>query len=245
MQGTYDAILVGLSYVISVFGAYTGLVLVAQFRRAGDTSTHLLWLGAAAVALGGGAIWSMHFIAMLAYKMDMAMSYDVWLTLASLVVAIGVTGLGLFLANRDGEIRTGNLLIAGALMGLGVAGMHYTGMEAMRMEAEMVYDRTMVALSVGIAIAASTAALWLALTLRAGWQQFIAALVMGAAVCGMHYTAMLGTRFIHREGTVSYFGNAFIGGDIASYVAAATAGVLGLALAAAFSKELSEARAGH
>ncbi len=188
------------------------------------------------------AIWSMHFIAMLAYKMDMAVSYDVWLTLASLAVAvaIAVTGLGLFLANRDGELKTGNLLIAGALMG--VRGMHYTGMETMRMEVKMVYDQMMVLLSVGIAIVASTAALWL--TLRAGWQQFIAALIMGAAVCGMHYTAMLGTRFGHQEGAVSYFGDAFINGDIASYVAAATAGILGLALAAAFGKKLSEARRG-
>jgi NO-binding membrane sensor protein with MHYT domain len=243
MQGIYDPVLVGLSYVISVFGAYTGLVLVAQLRQA--QQSHWLWLGGAAVALGGGAIWSMHFIAMIAFKMDMAVSYDVWLTLASLVVAIAVTGLGLFLANRGGELKLGNLVVAGTLMGLGVAGMHYTGMEAMRMEATMEYDQAMVALSVAIAIVASTVALWLALTLRAGWQQFVAALVMGAAVCGMHYTAMLGTRFVHQEGAVAYFGGALIGGDIASYVAAATAGILGLALATAFGRELSEAREGR
>lgn len=244
MQGTYDVILVGLSYVISVFGAYTGLVLVSQFRRANDGSSHWLWLTGAAVALGGGAIWSMHFIAMLAYKMDMAVSYDIALTLVSLLVAIGVTGLGLFLAHRDGRLTIGNLLVGGLLMGVGVASMHYTGMEAMRMEAVMTYDPMMVALSVVIAIVASIAALWLALTLRGGMQQFGAALVMGAAVCGMHYTAMLGTRFAHQESAVSYFSNSFIGGDIASYVAAATAGILGLALAAAFGKELSEAREG-
>ena len=87
MTATYDVLLVIVSYAISVFGSYTSLQLVGQIspqKKEGD----MFWLVAAAVALGGGAIWSMHFIAMLAYKLPIAVVYDVKLTLFSMVVAM-------------------------------------------------------------------------------------------------------------------------------------------------------------
>src|SRR4029077_20449526 len=82
------------------------------------------------------------------------------------------------------------LVLSGIFMGLGIAAMHYTGMAAMRGHAELGYDRLFVALSLVIAIGASTAALWLALRTTDPWQKLAAAVVMGLAISGMHYTAM-------------------------------------------------------
>src|ERR1700724_2301687 len=126
---SYDLPLVILSYAISVFGAYTALQLAVAIPTARGRALWG-WLAGAAVAMGGGAIWSMHFIAMLAYKMAMPVSYDTGLTLASLVVAVLVTGLGLYVVGR-GEASALKLAGGGLFTGLGVAGMHYTGMAAM------------------------------------------------------------------------------------------------------------------
>src|SRR5690606_26726770 len=108
------------------------------------------------------------------------------------------------------------LLLGGVLTGLGVAGMHYMGMAAMRMPAVTHYDMGFVALSVLIAIVAATVALWLAFNLR-GWAQMLgSALVMGVAVCGMHYTGMYAANFVP-DATVTTsggLGGAYLGQGI-------------------------------
>src|SRR3954464_883218 len=130
----YEPLLVALSYVISVLGSYTALRLAIAIPQAPDRASALGWTLGAAVALGGGAIWSMHFIAMNAADMGMPVSYDADLTLASLVMAILASGVGLYIVGR-GAGSTAKLLVAGVLTGLGVALMHYTGMAAMIMPA--------------------------------------------------------------------------------------------------------------
>lgn len=236
MKATYDLWLVIASYVISVFGSYTALQLAGQITDLRD-SMNKFWLIGAAVALGGGAIWSMHFIAMLAYTMPMPVSYDVMLTLSSLAVAIFVTGIGFFLVTYR-EVTIPRLLAAGVIMGAGVAAMHYTGMAAMIMNAEMQHDPTIVGVALVIAIVASTAALWIAVNLRKGWQKVGAAFVMGAAVCGMHYTAMTGVILSHSTQAVG-LASAIFARDLATYVIMATVAVLSLALVAVFSKEFA------
>src|SRR5580765_4025133 len=137
----------------------------------------------------GGGIWSMHFVAMLAFIMPTPMSYDIRLTTLSLVVAMFVTGGGFYVISRhSGSLR--RLVLSGIFMGLGIAAMHYTGMAAMREHVDLSYDRIFVALSLIIAIGASTAALWLAFRTTDLWQRLGAAVVMGLAISGMHYTAM-------------------------------------------------------
>ena len=131
----------------------------------------------------------MHFIGMLAFVMPVPMSYDIGLTIFSLVVAIVATGGGFYVISRQGASPL-RLVLSGIFMGLGIVAMHYTGMAAMRGHAELGYDRLFVALSVVIAIGASTAALWLAFQTTDLWQRLIAALVMGLAISGMHYTGM-------------------------------------------------------
>src|SRR5690349_10026197 len=87
--GTYDPWLVFLSYVVATIGSYTGLILALQMAQAKTRQIRdLLHIGGA-FSLGSG-IWSMHFIGMLAFKMNMVMTYDPWLTLLSMIIAVGI-----------------------------------------------------------------------------------------------------------------------------------------------------------
>jgi NO-binding membrane sensor protein with MHYT domain len=187
VSGTHDPYLVALSILVASFASYTALDLSGHVGAARGLA-RCGWLVAAAITMGGG-IWSMHFIGMLAFVMPIPMSYNVGLTTLSLLVAIFVTGGGFYVISRQSTSPL-RLILSGIFMGLGIAAMHYTGMAAMQGRAELSYDRLFVALSVVIAIGASTAALWLAFRTTDLWQKLAAAVVMGLAISGMHYTAM-------------------------------------------------------
>src|SRR5262249_7915214 len=180
--GTYDPYLVALSISVACLASYTALDLGGRIRDSRRWAK-LAWLATAAIAMGGG-IWSMHFIGMLAFVMPMPVSYDLGLTLLSLGVAIGVTGFGFFMIGTR-EVTAPAFILSGIFMGIGIVSMHYTGMAAMRMPADIRYDGVLVALSVLIAIGASIAALWLAITTILTWQQLLAGVVMGSAISGM------------------------------------------------------------
>ena len=195
IQCIHDPLLVVLSYLVSVLGSFTALQLAIAIPAARTTGQRLRAIFTAGAAMGGGAIWAMHFIAMLACRMDLAVSYDLGITATSAVVAMVSCMLGLGIASA-GTFGWGKLIIAGLFMGLGVTGMHYSGMAAMVMPATIHYDTTLVGASALIAIVASIVALWLAFNLR-GWMQMLgSALVMGVAVCGMHYTGMQAATFV-------------------------------------------------
>jgi len=187
VTGTYDPYLVALSVLVACLASYTALDLGRHVGAARGLARRV-WLVAAAIAMGGG-IWSMHFIGMLAFVMPTPTSYDIGLTILSLLVAIFATGGGFYVISRRSASPL-PLVLSGIFMGLGIAAMHYTGMAAMRVHAELSYDRLFVALSVVIAIGASTAALWLAFRTTDLWQKLAAAVVMGLAISGMHYTGM-------------------------------------------------------
>src|ERR1700676_4001873 len=187
VTGTHDPYLVALSILVASFASYTALDLSGHVGTARGFARSV-WLVAAALTMGGG-IWSMHFVAMLAFIMPTPMSYDIGLTILSFVVAVFVTGVGFYVISRQSASPL-RLVLSGLFMGLGIAAMHYTGMAAMRGHAELSYDRLFVALSLVIAIGASTAALWLAFRTTDPWQKLAAAFVMGLAISGMHYTAM-------------------------------------------------------
>lgn len=189
METGYNYFLVFLSYCISVLGSYTALKLAAGMSLSRDTNTFWVWLGAAAFALGGGGIWAMHFVGMLAYETPVDFGYNLVTTMLSLLLAVGVVAIGLFLVARRPD-GIGRLLAGGTVTGLGVTAMHYSGMAAMVMPGVLVYDPALVAASMMIAIGASICALWLAFNVQVAWQRVVSALVMGFAVCGMHYTGM-------------------------------------------------------
>ena len=187
VTGTYNPYLVALSILVACFASYTALDLSGHLGSARGFSRRA-WLMAAALTMGGG-IWAMHFVAMLAFIMPIPMSYDIGSTTRSLVVAIVVTGVGFYVISRQSSSPL-RLVVSGVFMGLGIAGMHYTGMAALRGNVELSYDPRFVALSLIIAIGASTAALWVAFRTTDLWQKLVAAVVMGLAISGMHYTGM-------------------------------------------------------
>ena len=190
--------LVALSYAVAALASYAALDLAGRVASSGGRARRM-WLAGGALAMGVG-IWSMHFTGMLAFRMGMPVTYDVPITLLSVVVAVAASGLALVVVPR-GLSGWRPLLVAGPIMGAGIAGMHYTGMAGMRMAATVRYDPAIVALSVAIAVVASIAALFLAfrinrqdargaLVLKVG-----GALVMGAAIVGMHYAGMWAADF--------------------------------------------------
>ncbi|PZU09867.1 MAG: sensor histidine kinase [Sphingomonas sp.] len=232
ISGSHDPVLVTISLLIAVVASLAALDLAGRVRAAED-GVRNLWLGAAAVAMGGG-IWAMHFVAMLAFVMPgMTIRYDIGLTLLSLLMAIAATGIAFAL--RDARARSrGGLLVAGALMGAGIATMHYTGMAAMRMSAAVRYDPALVILSVAIAIGAATAALWLADRHSALRERIGAALLMGGAIAGMHYVGMLAATFEGESAMASVISQPGVGRPgLALSVSAATFLILFLALVAA------------
>lgn len=192
MQPTYNLALVVLSILIAMAGSFTALDLAGRSRVAQSWTRHA-WLAAAAACMGL-SIWSMHFIGMLAFSMPgMDIHYDSWLTLWSFVVPILVTAISFFAVNaRSNKFTLG---VGGLFMGLGIGAMHYIGMAAMSLHAELSYDRACVALSFGIAICASTVALWLSDKGARPMLQGVSAVAMGFAIAGMHYAAMAGARF--------------------------------------------------
>lgn len=193
ITGTHNLSLVALSILIAAVASYTALDLAGRLRATSGRAWRA-WLATAALALGGG-VWAMHFIAMLAFSMPgMAVHYDAVLTILSFVLPILVTGLGFFIVNRR-DSGPAALAASGLVMGLGIAAMHYTGMAAMQMGAHLRYDVWWAALSILIAIGASTIALWLAFKNTNQIQKIVAAVVMGIAIAGMHYTAMVAAKF--------------------------------------------------
>jgi NO-binding membrane sensor protein with MHYT domain len=191
----YRENLVAMSYVISVLGSFAALQCARWMIRP-DGRTDWAMVAGAAVSLGGVGIWAMHFIGMLAYRVGVNVSYEVIPTVASLIAAIGLSGLALYLTGGRGKFRVAGWLAGSLLAGLGVAGMHYIGMYAMNMRATMSLDIPTVALSVLIAIGAASAALWMAFNLSRWTYRLIAALVMGVAVCMMHYVGMTAATLI-------------------------------------------------
>jgi NO-binding membrane sensor protein with MHYT domain/nitrogen-specific signal transduction histidine kinase len=192
LLATYDPWLVAVSIIVAVLASY------ARIAAAGRGWGRTGWVIGGAIAMGCG-IWSMHFIAMLALRLAVPIRYDVALTVLSLVVAIVASGLALILANRR-SMSPAVVTAGGLSMGVAIAGMHYTGMAAMVSPVAVHFHSGLWWASVGIAVAASCVALVLAFRFKneSGlWDppRAAAAVVMGAAISGMHYTGMAAAHF--------------------------------------------------
>ena len=178
-----------LGYAMSCLGAFLGLRCVTR-ARACTGYARARWLALAAVAIGATGIWAMHFIAMLGFTIQgQQILYNVPLTIFSMLIAIAVVGIGLFIVGFGNGGRW-RLIAGGAIIGVGVASMHYLGMDAMVMPDSMHYDLPLFILSVVIAVVAGTAALWAGTRVRSVTATVGASLIMGVAVSGMHYTGM-------------------------------------------------------
>jgi signal transduction histidine kinase len=137
LTASYDPVLVGCSIGAAVLAAYAALGIAEQIRVARGLVARLLWLVSGAVSMGLG-IWTMHFTAMLAYRLPIAVRYDELITALSVLPAIGAAAIMLHLITQP-KVRSGRIVFGGLLIGGGIGAMHFTGMAAMRLDAEMLY----------------------------------------------------------------------------------------------------------
>ena len=206
LHGSYNSTLVTLSILIAVLSAYAALDLAGRVF-ASHGRARVFWLAGGAFVMGQG-IWSMHYVGMLAFRLPIPVSYDWPTVVVSLIAAIFASFVALFVVSRN-RMGLQRALLGSLVMGLAIAGMHYIGMDAMRLPVACVYSWPLVAFSVLLAIVISLVALWLTFRLRdissgLGWQKFLSAVVMGAAIPTMHYTGMAAVSFsgsaaIHRD----------------------------------------------
>jgi NO-binding membrane sensor protein with MHYT domain len=186
MPVTHEPWLVALSLVVAIQGAYVGLSLAVQVG--GTIGVRRRWLLAGSALSLGVAIWSMHFVAMLAARLPFPVDYLVLPTLLSFLVCVLVVGAAVF-AVGAGPLTMTRLVAAAVFMGLGIVSMHYIGMAALHDSAHMTHNPSLVGASVAIAIATSGLALRLA-TRTGRTPLFLSAIALGFAISGMHYTAM-------------------------------------------------------
>lgn len=198
LTATYDVRLVVLSLVIAVSGSYTALDLAGQVPLAQGRARQL-WLIGGAIALGI-SIWLMHFVAMLAYQLPIQIGYDFLFVLISMAVAIAGSGAGLFVVSQQ-PLGWLMLLAGGFFVGLGIIGMYFTAMAAMRLAAVPSYDLKLLVLSLALAVVLSLSALWLAFHSSAktivpeSIRKLGSAILVGAAIDAMHYIAMTAVSF--------------------------------------------------
>lgn len=194
--GSYSPTLVIISLCVAILASYTALDLTGRIATAKGRAAHL-WTAGGAIAMGIG-IWSMHFIGMLAFKLPFDLGYDGTITLLSLLIGVLSSGFALWLVSQP-QLPAWQLAFGALVMGAGISAMHYTGMAAMRMQPGIDYDPTLFGASLMIAVGASGAALWIAFRLRqhTPYVRLIrggAAVIMGIAIVGMHYTGMAAAR---------------------------------------------------
>lgn len=227
---TWNPVLIVISFLVAFIASFVALDSAGKISDASRLAA-LFWRIAGGMTLGIG-IWAMHFIGMLSMQMPVSMHYEVWLTLASLGIAILAATTALNIAVRRSSLSRSRLFIATLILSSGVVAMHYLGMAAMMFDDSIRWNKTAVSLSVVIAVLASGAALWLAFHLRHKHKgvlinRIAAAILMSVAICAMHYTGMYAVHFPHSPhsmpGGVSEFG-------LSVWVCATTLILLGIML---------------
>jgi len=237
LDQSYNYNLVSLSVLIATIGAYVAIEIALRVRAA-VRRRRLVWIYGGALAMGLG-IWSMHFVAMLALHLPVLVWYDAPLVFLSFVAAMFGCAIAFAIFNRA-AVGSGLLVVASIFMGFAIAGMHYTGMAAMRLSSHVMYDPLIVVASVGVAIVVSFAALALTRNLiatssepRSWLKKWSASLLLGLAVAGMHYTGMAAALFT--RGPIGWHptDHSVLGTyELGLVVAATSAALLGIALAA-------------
>ncbi|ANI34137.1 EAL domain-containing protein [Pseudomonas sp. GD03817] len=231
LTGSYSSSLVLISLCVAILASYTALDLTGRIATAKGRAA-CLWMGGGALAMGIG-VWSMHFIGMLAFSLPIDLGYDLALTAFSLLIAVLSSGFALWLVSQP-SLPAPQLGFGALIMGAGIACMHYTGMAALRMLPGIDYDPTLFGASLLIAVGASAAALWIAFRLRTHTPYIrqirgLAAVVMGVAIVGMHYTGMAAANF--PEGSFcGALGGGLQGDSLVYLVLITTLAVLAVAL---------------
>jgi len=189
LAGLYNPWLVVLSVVVAIFTATLALQMI-DFAARGPIRLRAAAIATGTLALGSG-VWAMHFIAMLAFNLCVAVDYDPFITILSMLPSLAASAVALRIVAKP-QISNGDLLAGGVLVGGGIGAMHYVGMAAMRMDPSLRYDPWFFALSIVVAVALAVLALWIR---RHNFGLLASGTVMGLAIAGMHYTGMAAARF--------------------------------------------------
>ncbi|MDH4655518.1 MULTISPECIES: bifunctional diguanylate cyclase/phosphodiesterase [unclassified Pseudomonas] len=201
---THNSWLVLLAFLVASGAGYCAFDMAERVAHAQQPETRRRWCWLGAWCLGGG-IWAMHFIAMLAFEAPITIDYDIPTTTLSLVMVVSASLVGMYTLGRT-NVEPRHYLAAALAIGLGITLMHYSGMAAIRSVATQYYHPVMVVVSVGVAVAASLAAMLLSAFFRErseGHQllKIPASLAMGGAICSMHFTGMLALQLAVPAGT--------------------------------------------
>ena len=220
----HDYRLVGLAAAVCLISAWT--CLSAQRRaQAASGGFRLGLLGLTAVVAAAG-VWSTHFLAMLAYQPALNIRYDLLLTGASLMVAIG----GFFIGFSTACFRPSLMgrLTGGALVGAAVTAMHFTGVAAMRLPATLLWDKGLVAAALIMASALAAIALAVGGSLSDRRRLVAGTGLLVLAICSLHFTAMGAVTLLPNPG--ADLGAGAVGrGVLASQVAVFVVLILGAA----------------
>jgi len=223
LASEHDPWIVLASVAVAILASYVTLDLSLKVRKPEGGVSKMWWLAGSLVM--GTAIWSMHFVGMLAFSLPIQLGFSHLLTFASWLAAVAASVVALGVASA-GRYGLGSVAGASVAMGAAICGMHYIGMAALDMTPGIVWDRRLVAASAAIAVAASASSLMIFRLLqrvharREFATQALAATVMGAAICGMHYTGMAAASFPF--GSICLSAQELGGRSLAAIVAIAT-----------------------
>jgi NO-binding membrane sensor protein with MHYT domain len=186
---THEPWIVVLSVLVAIQGAYVGLKLALQLPASSGSRRRILLAGAAVTL--AVAVWSMHFVGMLAVRSPVRIDYLVLPTLISFLVCVFVVGFGVFLASIAPASKLA-LVLSALVMGAGIVIMHFIGMLALHANAMMHHDPLYVVLSFLVGVLASGLAIFFAFEGFVRPPLVAASIALGLAITGMHYTAMAG-----------------------------------------------------
>ncbi|HTV70107.1 MAG TPA: bifunctional diguanylate cyclase/phosphodiesterase [Rhizobiaceae bacterium] len=187
----HDYTFVLVAAVVCIAGSIMTMRLFDRAMRL-DGMNQMIWILLSGVA-GGTAIWTTHFVAMLGFNPPVEYAYEPVLTIASLVLAIIFTAVGLYIATRP---RAGFVEIGGGVIGAGVSVMHFTGMAGYEVAGRMEWDWDLVAASIVLGIAFGVIALNREARSTTAFGKLLGALALVLAICTMHFTAMGAASFI-------------------------------------------------
>ena len=199
--GSYDPKLVAISVLIAIFAAFMGFEVATQATES-EAGRRQVLLTSGSIALGGG-VWSMHFVGMLAFQLCTPVEYSWQLTILSVLPSVAASLVALNLIIQK-TITLKQIFLGGVLVGAGIGTMHYVGMASMQMATLLRYDLVMFLVSILVAVVLAMLSLWVRFGIaRIGKTRLsprkanlLAAIVMGAAISGMHYTGMAAARFV-------------------------------------------------
>jgi diguanylate cyclase (GGDEF)-like protein len=187
----HDLRLVALAAMLCGMSAFAGVGLMYHARRNIGRARYA-WLATAAVAVGFG-VWATHFVAMLAYRQDIPAGYDLGLTALSLLTAITIVGGGLWFAAIGRNAL--DMALGGAIVGLGIAGMHYAGMASIVIGGIVLWDVGLVAMSVLFGMLFGALALFCVGHIGSIKGRLAGTGLLTLAIVSMHFTGMGAVNF--------------------------------------------------